>query len=235
MNPSVVKQISSDIVKVALQVPKLRCYSVSHSVPLSRRSITTPSSLGVNCFSNQPVIINLNLRDNLCQQTTWRGVHLSCNMTNKPRTVSQQNNNQLNNGIKSLHSNATAKPIPVHPSYTLAHSPNFRNMAGIQKLATESTREHIENIRHVLSRMNAKNNDDQEITMVKDHETGIATVCIKSAAKNGISGKMMCDFLDIVDELYSWNEGKGVIIHGHKGFFCSGELVCYNWLDTKLD
>jgi len=95
-------------------------------------------------------------------------------------------------------------------------------MAGIQKLVTEPTREHIENIRHVLKNMKAKNNDDQAITLQKDHETGIASVCIRSAAKNGISGKMMCDFLDSIDELYSWDEGKGVILYGHDGFFCSG-------------
>ena len=97
-------------------------------------------------------------------------------------------------------------------------------MAGIQKLALEPTREHIENIRQLFRRMNAKDNDDQTITLQKDHDTSIATMYIKSAAKNGISGKMMCDMLDAIDELYAWEEGKGVIIRGHGGFFCSGEF-----------
>lgn len=151
-------------------------------------------------------------------------------MTNKPRiSILQQNTNKSNNCIKSIHENAAAQSSPQIPSsslpqaYTLAQSESFRSMAGIQKLALEPTREHIENIRHVLKHMNAKNNDNQQITLEKNNESGIATVCIRSAAKNGISGKMMCDFLDIIDELYSWPEGKGVILFGHKGFFCSGE------------
>lgn len=108
--------------------------------------------------------------------------------------------------------------------HTLANSPSFRSMAGIQKLATEPTREHIENIRDILRHLNAKDNNNQEIRLEKDLSTGIATICIKSAAKNGISAKMMCDFLDVIDELYLWEEGKGVIIYGHDNFFCSGNL-----------
>lgn len=148
-------------------------------------------------------------------------------MTNKPRiSVFHQDANQPNNNVKTVNNNQTVflsqSPNPVAPAHTIAQSTNFRNMAGIQKLALEPTREHIENIRHVLRNMNAKNNDNQQITLEKNDDSGIATVCIRSAAKNGISGKMMCDFLDIIDELYSWPEGKGVIIYGHKGFFCSG-------------
>lgn len=152
------------------------------------------------------------------------------NMTNKPRiNVFQQDTNRSNNCIKTIHNNQTfsklsQSPSSIAPAYTIAQSTDFRNMAGIQKLALEPTREHIENIRHVLKNMNAKNNDNQQITLEKDDDSGIATVCIRSAAKNGISGKMMCDFLDIIDELYSWHEGKGVIIYGHRGFFCSGKL-----------
>lgn len=100
---------------------------------------------------------------------------------------------------------------------------SFHSMAAIQKLATEPNREHIENIRKLLKHTNAKNNNDQQITLEKDNITGIGSICIRSAAKNGISAKMMCDFLDTIDELYSWEEGKGVIIYGHEGFFCSGK------------
>lgn len=142
----------------------------------------------------------------------------------------QQDTNRSKNIIKTVHNNGTVSSLPqlppssVAPAYTIAQSTIFRNMAGIQKLALEPTREHIENIRHVLKNMNAKNNDNQQITLEKDDNSGIAAICIRSAAKNGISGKMMCDFLDIIDELYAWHEGKGVIIYGHKGFFCSGKL-----------
>lgn len=147
-------------------------------------------------------------------------------MTNKPRITLQQSTNQSNACLKS-HLTTSVAPVASSgsdpKSYHLAQSPNFRTMAGIQKLVTEPTREHIENIRLFLRRMNAKNNDNQQISLDRNHETGIAIVCIRSAAKNGISGRMMCDMLDIIDELYSWNEGKGVIIYGHKGFFCSGK------------
>lgn len=104
---------------------------------------------------------------------------------------------------------------------------SFQTMASIQKLATEPSREHIENIRKLLKHTNAKNNNDQQITLEKDDISGIGTICIRSAARNGISAKMMCDFLDTIDELYSWQEGKGVIIYGHEGFFCSGKQ-CIN-------
>lgn len=151
-------------------------------------------------------------------------------MTNKPRlSIHQSANKSLmnesphipRNGIHSQPDNT----YNVAPAHTLAQAPNFRNMAGIQKLAIEPTREHIENIRQMLMRVNAKDNTDQQIALNKDHKTGIATLCIKSAAKNGISAKMMCDFLDAIDDLYNWPEGKGVIIYGHGGFFCSGKYV----------
>lgn len=152
-------------------------------------------------------------------------------MTNKPRIILKQNTNnhstdttcvKTSNGLVQT---KTTRNYVVPAAYTLPHSPAFQNMAGIQKLAMEPTREHIEHIRHVLKNMNAKNNDNQQITLEKDHESGIASVCIRSAAKNGISGKMMCDFLDIIDELQAWQEGKGVILYGHKGFFCSGKML----------
>lgn len=148
----------------------------------------------------------------------------SIKMTNKTNKLFQQQpSNQNEVYIKKPFHTSTKTNQNAESNNTTIHQPtNFRSMASIQKLVTEPTREHIENIRHLLKRINAKDNNDQSITMVKDHETGIASVCIRSAAKNGISCKMMSDLLDIVDELYSWNEGKGVILYGHGGFFCSG-------------
>lgn len=102
--------------------------------------------------------------------------------------------------------------------YSVWQSP----MACVQSLAFTATRESIEAIRQQLRDKNAKENQNQQITLVKDEVDKIATVCFKSAAKNAISAKMMCDFTDILDELYQWNEGKGVLICGHNGFFCSG-------------
>lgn len=188
---------------------------------IALRGLSTSSALSISdsaLISRKP--LDKNLHNNNYSQS--RKHYLSM-MTNKPRAIFQPNKNGI--CVKSIHSNNSSNPTnPISPQkqYTLANSPNFRNMAGIQRLATEPTREHIENIRHSLRHMNAKDNDDQQITLDKDDETGIASVCIKSAAKNGISCKMMCDLLDTIDELYEWNEGKGVIIYGYKGFFCSG-------------
>lgn len=160
-------------------------------------------------------------------------------MTNKPfLSFQRQNTNQSDACTKSEkhtdNGEAKRSNLEVPRKHTLAESSNFRTMAGIQRLVIEPTREHIENIRHDLRNIKAKNNDDQQISLKKNQETGIATVCIKSAAKNGISAKMMCDFLDIIDDLYTWNEGKGVIIYGHQGFFCSGMVLLHITLDTKL-
>lgn len=146
-------------------------------------------------------------------------------MTNKPRNaLLQQTTNVSKTCIKTLSTTieVETKTSPESHPRTSANVSCLRTMASIQKLVVEPTREHIENIRHVLRNMQAKDNDEQEMTMSKDLESGIATICIRSAAKNGISGKMMCDFLDIVEELHNWEEGKGVILYGHRGFFCSG-------------
>lgn len=151
----------------------------------------------------------------------------SIEMTNKTNKLFQQQASNKTEAYvkKPFHtSTKTNQNNDAFNNTTIQQSTNFRSMASIQKLVTEPTREHIENIRHLLKGINAKDNNDQSITMVKDHETGIASVCIRSAAKNGISCKMMSDLLDIVDELYSWTEGKGVILYGHGGFFCSGKL-----------
>ena len=37
-----------------------------------------------------------------------------------------------------------------------------------------------------------------------------------------LKGKMMSDLADITDQLETWKEGKGVILHGHGDAFCSG-------------
>lgn len=154
-------------------------------------------------------------------------------MTNKKNTNSTLQNNfepttndcLIKKSFHTTNANGSLDPKQNDHVKTPATPSCFRTMASVQKLVTEPTREHIENIRHLLKGINAKNNNEQEITMVKDHDTGIASVCIRSAAKNGISCKMMSDFLDIIDDLYAWNEGKGVIIYGHNGFFCSGKLL----------
>jgi hypothetical protein len=163
-------------------------------------------------------------------------LHSASSMTNKPRCMSSSTKSCNVTGVDHLRANAqgqpcnnystyknlTDDPIPQTQPFSLTNNVNFKTMANVQKLAIEPTREHIENIRQILKHRNAKDNADQEITLEKDHDSGIGVIRIKSAAKNGISAKMMCDFLDIIDELYSWPQGKGVLIYGHNGFFCSG-------------
>lgn len=171
-------------------------------------------------------------------------------MTNKVSKVLSQTNFIETNHLKKINNSQNGHPPTTtqlpnnarqhqHQQQTnnfLCNSPNFSTMAAVQKLALEPTREHIENIRHLLKKINAKDNNDQSITTVKDNESGIASVCIRSAAKNGISCKMMSDLLDIVDDLYSWQEGKGVILYGHNGFFCSGgDLVSVKELANYED
>lgn len=160
--------------------------------------------------------------------------HSLCACSNEKFSNHQQQRNLHVNIIKRTNNSILTKinnDRPVsnkNPQQTTkigrAQHINFSSMADIQRLATEPSREHIENIRHMLRNVPAKNNDDQDINLEKDPKNGIATVRIKSGAKNGISAKMMCDFLDVIDELYSWDEGKGVIIYGHNNFFCSGML-----------
>lgn len=166
---------------------------------------------------------------------------VTLNMTNKPRYISSSSESRNATSDDRFKSNSRNQPSTnyndtknlsstnghTHPSqiqpFNLVDNINFKTMASVQKLAMEPTREHIDNIRQILKYRNAKDNDDQDITLEKDQESGIGIIRIKSAAKNGISAKMMCDFLDIIDELYSWPQGKGVLIYGHNGFFCSGE------------
>ena len=62
------------------------------------------------------------------------------------------------------------------------------------------------------------------ITLSKDNETGIAKLAISNPKIHGaISGKMMCDLNDAIQELEGWNEGKGLIVYSDDPkFFSSG-------------
>ena len=142
-------------------------------------------------------------------------------MTNGTSQITLKQTNYVK---QSLHLHTNGKSPSASKSHALIHNPQYQTMASIQKLATEPTREHVENIRQCLRQTKAKDINNQSITLKKDLESGIGMVCLKSAAKNGISAKMMCDLLDTIDELYSWPEGKGVIIYGYNGFFCSGKF-----------
>ncbi|ODN02977.1 Ethylmalonyl-CoA decarboxylase [Orchesella cincta] len=66
------------------------------------------------------------------------------------------------------------------------------------------------------------------VSLRKNEDNGIAYIAIDHVKKkNGFSGKMMVDLNDAVLELESWKTGKGVILYGAGGTFCSG-----GYLDT---
>ena len=59
--------------------------------------------------------------------------------------------------------------------------------------------------------------------LTKDDVTGIARVKLNHPdRKNALSGKMMAELADIVTDLEAWSTGKGVLLYGAEGTFCSG-------------
>uniref|UniRef100_A0A6G1SQF7 Ethylmalonyl-CoA decarboxylase n=1 Tax=Aceria tosichella TaxID=561515 RepID=A0A6G1SQF7_9ACAR len=193
-------------------IPRRDCIILgsSFSSQFAARSSPSAPALAIN-MTNKPRYLSSSTRD--------------CSMTNDGGLKTSSQSQPSTNYATTKHNLSTTTNRPnssqIQP-YNLTDNVNFKTMASVQKLAIEPTREHIENIRQIIKYRNAKDNDDQEVTLDKDHESGIGVIRIKSAAKNGISAKMMCDLLDIIDELYSWPQGKGVLIYGHNGFFCSG-------------
>ncbi|KAK6639699.1 hypothetical protein RUM43_007974 [Polyplax serrata] len=58
---------------------------------------------------------------------------------------------------------------------------------------------------------------------LKKRGDGLAVIELNQPEKkNAMSGKMMVDLHDAVEELHNWTEGKGVILKGKDGNFCSG-------------
>lgn len=61
------------------------------------------------------------------------------------------------------------------------------------------------------------------VDLHKDDDTGIACIVLNHEdKKNALSGKMMVDMRDTVEELEQWKNGKGVLFYGAGGTFCSG-------------
>lgn len=83
-------------------------------------------------------------------------------------------------------------------------------------------REHIDNLRRRLELIASKTPDEQDITLEKDEQTKLAKICVRSGAKNALSGKMISKLTEVLDELAEWRAGKGVLLHGFNGTFCSG-------------
>ncbi|KAJ8411475.1 hypothetical protein AAFF_G00162830 [Aldrovandia affinis] len=60
------------------------------------------------------------------------------------------------------------------------------------------------------------------IRLVKQ-DSGIAVMTVSNPARmNAFSGTMMLELQDRVSELEQWADGKGLIVHGDAGTFCSG-------------
>ncbi|KAK6188448.1 hypothetical protein SNE40_004618 [Patella caerulea] len=61
------------------------------------------------------------------------------------------------------------------------------------------------------------------VDLVKDTTTGIATISLNNPGKkNALTGKMMVELADNISELETWGGGKGLILTGTEGSFCSG-------------
>lgn len=83
-------------------------------------------------------------------------------------------------------------------------------------------RDHIDNLRKKLENIESKTPQEQDIILEKDEHSKLAKICIRSGAKNALSGRMISKLTEVLDELYEWREGKGVLLHGFDGTFCSG-------------
>lgn len=86
----------------------------------------------------------------------------------------------------------------------------------------EINREHIDDIRWRLEKLQCKTPENQEVKLYKNEKTKLAVIEIKSGAKNALSGKMISQLTQVLDQLYEWPRGRGVLICGHNGTFCSG-------------
>ncbi|KAK8760834.1 hypothetical protein V5799_027896 [Amblyomma americanum] len=61
------------------------------------------------------------------------------------------------------------------------------------------------------------------VELKKDDHTGIAELHFSNPSKrNSFCGEMMIQLHDVVAELRTWKEGKGLVFHSGEGVFCSG-------------
>lgn len=89
-------------------------------------------------------------------------------------------------------------------------------------LVGQANRQHIDTIRWRLQQLNCKTPEEQEVRLYKNDHTKLAIIELRSGAKNALSGRMISQLTEVLDELYNWPEGRGVLICGHAGTFCSG-------------
>lgn len=95
-------------------------------------------------------------------------------------------------------------------------------MEDLNVKVSDPYREHIDNLRQKFVNLISKTPDNQDILLTKDEESKLAQIVIKSGAKNALSGRMISKLTHIIDQLYEWHDGRGVLIVGHSNTFCSG-------------
>lgn len=66
------------------------------------------------------------------------------------------------------------------------------------------------------------------VDLVKNEETGIAKIVINNPEKrNCFTGEMMLQLEEVIAEAERWSQGKGILLHGADGFFCSGGYLAH--------
>ncbi|XP_075232917.1 ethylmalonyl-CoA decarboxylase-like [Lycorma delicatula] len=76
----------------------------------------------------------------------------------------------------------------------------------------------VEEIREFLGKF-----EGGKIDLTLNNENGIAKLVLNNPShRNAITGRMMVELEEAVDELQKWKYGKGIIVYGAEGNFCSG-------------
>ncbi|XP_059151584.1 ethylmalonyl-CoA decarboxylase-like [Physella acuta] len=89
---------------------------------------------------------------------------------------------------------------------------------GSRLLSTQVNHQNLLAIRNELVKF-----EGGSVDLEMDDNTGIATILINNPAKrNSLSGKMMVEMADHITQLEKWSKGKGLILVGKDGHFCSG-------------
>ncbi|XP_041358365.1 ethylmalonyl-CoA decarboxylase-like [Gigantopelta aegis] len=90
----------------------------------------------------------------------------------------------------------------------------------------------LDDVRHFLEQFGGGSVD-----LEKDDQSGIAIITLNNTKKrNALTGKMMVELSDRIRELEEWDNGKGLILRGAGGTFCSGaDLDFVRQINTSVD
>ncbi|XP_070196391.1 ethylmalonyl-CoA decarboxylase-like [Littorina saxatilis] len=75
------------------------------------------------------------------------------------------------------------------------------------------------------------------VDLTKNNDTGVAIITLNNPQrKNALSGSMMVELADHVTDLSQWQAGKGLLLRGAEGTFCSGgDLTTVSAILTSSD